>query len=68
MMVVVSGMALLHLSDDPVADVDGPLGLVHGLHKVAAVGAQQSQAGLDVARTERALAALGEHGIASRIH
>lgn len=37
-------MLRLHLSDNPVADVDGALSLVHCLHKVAAMGAKQAQA------------------------
>lgn len=60
-------MALPYLSYDPVADVDWPLGLVHGLHQVAAMGTQKSKASLDVARLQHAPAALGKLGATSRV-
>ena len=48
-------MLRLNLSDDPVADVNGPLGLVHGFHELAAVGAQQVEAAIRVSRRDALL-------------
>ena len=65
---VVLGMANLHLSNNPVANVYWLLGLMHRLNKVAAMSAKQSYAGLAIAHRCLPLQTLDEFAVTARSH